>query len=212
MSNGDKPSMKQEIIPVLFLAIIVCASVIALTFTNSVTEPMIEETKQEAIDRVLTEQFPELDKSVYDEDIGVYIILTDAGNDTFTVSGFAFITAADGYGGPIDILIGLENTSVDDSLNIDEVEIRGLTVITHTETPGLGAKITNKDFYGQFAGKNATEAQLTSEGGSIDAISGATISSKAVSNTVHKDITNIVNKMNEKMNKEGGLMAWVNSL
>jgi electron transport complex protein RnfG len=58
-------------------------------------------------------------------------------------------------------------------------------VLSHTETPGLGAKITTDAWTGQFTGKTRDQAALKKDGGAIDAISAATISSRAVTRAVH---------------------------
>jgi len=50
----------------------------------------------------------------------------------------------------------------------------------HGETPGMGAKIVEPAFRDQFTNVAIADLQLSSKGGKIDAISGATISSKAV--------------------------------
>ena len=59
--------------------------------------------------------------------------------------------------------------------------ITGTSVIDHAETSGLGAKITETDFTDQFIGQGAGMA-VTKDGGTIDAITAATISSRAMAN------------------------------
>jgi len=49
-----------------------------------------------------------------------------------------------------------------------------------TETPGLGMKLNTPEFADQFRGKDATVLKLRKKGGEIDAITSATITSKAV--------------------------------
>jgi len=80
-----------------------------------------------------------------------------------------------GYGGNITMLIGLD---------IDGV-CQGMQVISQSETAGLGANIKEEAFYGQFAGKEGV-LSLTKQGGQIDGVSGATISSKAAIAGVNK--------------------------
>jgi len=78
-----------------------------------------------------------------------------------------------GYGGDIGLMVGV---------NIEEDKIVGVSVTTHSETPGLGA--TAKDdpgFAFQFKGLSITETfKVTNDGGKVNAISGATITSRAV--------------------------------
>ena len=58
--------------------------------------------------------------------------------------------------------------------------ITGITIMKHSETPGLGAKIVDIEFTNQFKDVGMENLMLTSDGGKIDVITGATISSQAV--------------------------------
>ena len=89
-----------------------------------------------------------------------------------TPTGVVFMVSAVGYGGTIDLMVGLN----------PEGSITGVQVLRHTETPGLGAKITEEKFLKQFASRNIQDTNwaLKKEGGDIDQISGATISPQAV--------------------------------
>jgi len=58
--------------------------------------------------------------------------------------------------------------------------ITGITIMSHAETPGLGAKIVELDFTSQFKDVEMENLMLTKDGGKINAITGATISSQAV--------------------------------
>ena len=68
--------------------------------------------------------------------------------------------------------------------------VTGYKVIEQKETPGLGSKIAEKKFAGQFVGLNAYQDQfkLQKDGGEIDAVTGATISSRAVIDAVQKAV------------------------
>jgi electron transport complex protein RnfG len=52
--------------------------------------------------------------------------------------------------------------------------------MSHTETPGLGARIVEAKFTDQFAGLDLDTTKLASEGGKVDALSGATFSTVGV--------------------------------
>lgn len=76
-----------------------------------------------------------------------------------------------GYGGDVNIMLGIDI----------EGQIRGISITKHKETPGLGARISEAEFTKQFKTLSVSgDIALTSKGGKIEAISGATISSKAV--------------------------------
>ncbi|WP_269848817.1 FMN-binding protein [Methanosarcina horonobensis] len=69
--------------------------------------------------------------------------------------------------------------------------VTGMEVMSHSETPGLGAKITEPGFKSQFLNLPVTDLSLSKNGGKVDAISGATISSVTVVNALHTGIDNV---------------------
>lgn len=88
-------------------------------------------------------------------------------------------TSKDGYGGNIKISVGMTSEGV----------ITGLGFLEIAETPGLGMNATNPEFKDQFQGKSSDSLVVKKGGASadneIDAISGATITSDAVTNAVN---------------------------
>ncbi len=78
-----------------------------------------------------------------------------------------------GYGGDIGLIVGI-------NLNTDQLV--GARVTTHAETPGLGSRVKDElTFVSQFADKPIdADLALKSDNGTIDAISGATVTSRAV--------------------------------
>ena len=78
-----------------------------------------------------------------------------------------------GYGGDVGLMVGID---------VDTDKIYGVGVTTHSETAGLGARAkTDPKFAAQFAGMDITEPlKITGEGGKVNALSGATITSRAV--------------------------------
>ena len=81
-----------------------------------------------------------------------------------------------GYGGPIGVIVGF-NTANDTLAGIGTTQL--------SETPGLGMRVKEPSFREQFAGAKLP-VKLSAQGGSIDGISGATISSKGVIEAVEK--------------------------
>ncbi len=90
--------------------------------------------------------------------------------------GVALENSAPGFGGDISVLTGFDATR--DALV-------GIGITTMKETPGIGTQVTNASFTDQFRGA-ALPVGLSSDGGGIDAISGATISSSGVVGAVAK--------------------------
>jgi len=76
-----------------------------------------------------------------------------------------------GYGGDIVLMVGFRE---------DKHTVISYKVLKAAETPGLGMKLTTPEFSGQFAGKDARALKLKQKGGDIQAITSATITSKAV--------------------------------
>jgi electron transport complex protein RnfG len=86
----------------------------------------------------------------------------------------AFETSGKGYGGDVGLMVGID---------VEENKLKGVGVTTHGETPGMGAKAkTDPTFVIQFKDQSIENPfKVTQDGGSINAISGATITSRAVS-------------------------------
>ena len=68
--------------------------------------------------------------------------------------------------------------------------VKEIIVLSNSETPGLGSKITLSSFTDQFKGLKSKEVVLNKDGGRVDAISGATISSRAVTDSVRDELNN----------------------
>ena len=68
-----------------------------------------------------------------------------------------------------------------------EGKVTGIAIISHSETSGLGANASKPAFKDQFAGLSGTIA-VTKDGGTIDSITGATITSRAVCNGVNSAV------------------------
>jgi len=88
--------------------------------------------------------------------------------------GVAFESFGKGYGGDVGLMVGI---------NMETDQIIGVGVTTHAETPGMGAKAKDEpEFAAQFKGMSITEpVKVNQDGGKVNAISGATITSRAVS-------------------------------
>jgi electron transport complex protein RnfG len=86
--------------------------------------------------------------------------------------GVALQASGGSYGGPITILVGV---------GIDG-KITGIKILEHKDTPGLGANAANPKFYGQFAQKSVNDPFEVKE--DVDAITAATITSRAVASVV----------------------------
>jgi electron transport complex protein RnfG len=96
----------------------------------------------------------------------------DGKRNTVAFEGFG-----KGFGGDIGVIV---------AVNLENDEIVGVGVTTHSETPGVGARAkTDPAFAAQFKGLSIKEpVKVKADGGNIDAVSGATISSRGVCGAV----------------------------
>lgn len=170
------------ITPTAVLAIICVVVTLALSSTNLLTAGKIEalaiETQNEAMAKLI--EADEYTSLTTDTSFGE-ITYNAAIKDGETI-GCIFVTAANGYGGEISVM-----TAVDMDCKIIAVEI----LAADDETPGLGQNVTKPDWYAQFA--NLKDNITVIKGGSankdnneINAVTGATISSKAVTTAVNQ--------------------------
>ena len=153
----------------LFLIAAVVA--VALAGVNSVTAPAIAELNaqktQEAISAVLPGGF---DTEITD--------FTDASGIVSKIyqgaNGYAVEVGPGGFDNTITMMVGIDN----------EGKVLGISVVSHTETAGLGAVAAAGTpagiaFRDQFVGASGT-VTVTKDGGTMDAITGATITSRAI--------------------------------
>ncbi len=87
--------------------------------------------------------------------------------------GYVVRLNANGFGGAIDLMVGVS----------DAGSVTGVSVISHAETASLGAECTREDWRSQFIGAQG-ELKVTKDGGSIDALTGATVTSRGVTEAV----------------------------
>jgi electron transport complex protein RnfG len=92
----------------------------------------------------------------------------------------AFETSASGFGGDIGVIVGFD---------VENNKLAGIGITTCTETPGLGLRVKEENFTNNFRGKSLEDnIAIKSDDGVIDAVSGASISSKAVCTAVNQGI------------------------
>ena len=155
----------------LSLTLLVIAGVVAavLAGVNMVTGPMIEklnvEKTQAAIEAVLPGGGEEI---AYTDSTGM--VKAVYASDT----GYAVQVAPSGFGGAIDMMVGVDKDG----------NVLAISIISQSETAGLGAVAAattsaGEAFRGQFAGTSGSVA-VSKDGGTLDAITGATITSRAV--------------------------------
>lgn len=167
--------------PALILFIICLVVTFLLAFTNVFTKDAIlnQELKtQESSQRIVLPGAVSFLES-YKDGIKFYTGFDENNNKI----GYVFSNEGKGYGGTINVMTGIASDG----------QIQGISILSHNETPGLGANITSDKFTEQFkvnAPKNGFSIIKgeSNKNGEISAITGATISSTAVTNAVNKSI------------------------
>ena len=89
------------------------------------------------------------------------------GEEGYTAEG----RSGEGYGGDIVLMVGFKK---------DKKTVISYKVLQASETPGLGMKLKTPEFSGQFSGKDGSALKVKKDGGDIEAITSATITSRAV--------------------------------
>jgi electron transport complex protein RnfG len=174
--------MKEIIRLCLVLTVIAAVSAAVLAFVEQTTrEPIAEALKAEemaAIRSVLPPFDNEADKdtlTLSDEASSYKFYL---GRSEGVIIGAAFaVVAPNGYSGDIKVMVGVDTAGV----------VQGIEILNHRETPGLGAKIQTAEFRGQYEGKSLSDPEVwdvVKDGGTFRQITGATISSRAVTHCI----------------------------
>ena len=97
------------------------------------------------------------------------------------VVAYAIKSTTVGFGGPLTLMVGIT----------PDGKVYNTSVLSHAETPGLGAKCTSDEhFYSQFKGFDPASKILSvkKDGGDVDAITASTITSRAYSLAVKKEV------------------------
>lgn len=174
--------MKNILKMIVVLSVLCACSGFVLSFLKTVTAPAIEEqvlnnVQGPAIVSVLAgaENNPISDRHSF--------VLPDGGKIMAFPSlrggrlvGVALENFGKGYGGPVGVMVGF-NTEGD--------TLAGVGMTSLKETPGLGMRVKEPGFSAQFRGA-ALPVELSAKGGTIDAVSGATISSTGVVEAVNR--------------------------
>ena len=155
----------------LTLLVITAVVAVALAGVNSITAPKIEqlnaEKTQQAIEAVLPGGF-DTQITDYTDDTGLVTNVYSGAN------GYAFEVTPAGFDNTITMMVGVDHDG----------KVLGISIVSHTETSGLGAVAAastsaGESFRGQFVGMSGS-VSVSKDGGEVDALTGATITSRAV--------------------------------
>jgi Na+-translocating ferredoxin:NAD+ oxidoreductase subunit G len=169
-----------------FAAILCLVALIAaasLSWINEITEPKIAAQEMKALNEGLQAVLPGSSDGVVvpvqADSISYYIGYKDRAQRECI--GFAFEASGDGYSSTIRTLVGIDTSGT----------ILAIQVLSQQETPGLGTRCQEirpgEDhpwWQVQFKGLKATDVKVDKDGGNIESITGATITSRAITNAI----------------------------
>ena len=160
------------------LVVVTLVASAALGYVYELTKEPIAAAKLAKKIRAIDEVVPEYDNNPVEEMYKIPVEGTEdslevypAKKDGKLISSAIRTYSPKGYGGEVWLMVGL----------LPDGTINKIAVLEHKETPGLGSKMNGEDFKHQFIGKNPSTFNLKvkKDGGDVDALSGATISSRA---------------------------------
>ena len=180
----------------VFLMVVCVASATSLAMTHRVTNPLILQHQEATRAAAMAQVLPEADDF---EDA------TEDFSDLLDDPDFADIVEVNvglRQGDPVGNVITVAPTGYVDEIvtmvGISDGTITGVSILRQIETPGLGARVVEEDFKSQFLGLSSTDTvALKNDGGQIDALAGATESSRAVADGVDQ-----ATRLYERIRKE----------
>ncbi len=180
---AKKESTLKNMLVALFVITAISGGLLGLVY--GMTKDTIAEVDQKKTEAAIQAVLPlegeisyKADTMAFTEDGATMIFPCNLAYDQEgNFKGAAIKTSEGGFGGKIEMMVGL----------LADGTIKGTSVLSHAETPGLGANMTGK-FKDQFVDKNPATYRLTvtKDGGDVDAITAATITSRAFSKAVDK--------------------------
>jgi len=167
--------MKETVRLGRYLLIICAVAGVALALTNQCTAKRIEKQKTASKNSSFSEVLP---AAVSFRVIGSSEDAYEGLDENNRRAGYVLAVSTDGYSSRIQALVGINKKYV----------VTGVRILSQQETPGLGAGISEKSFLSQFVGKIPGKVRLKKDGGSIDGITSATISSRAITDAIRNRI------------------------
>jgi len=166
----------KRIIGLGFILMVFCViSAAALSLVYLLTKPTIDLYSKRTFENSLREVIPTADSFREINRVGMVFY---QGMVSGTVTGAAFSLAPQGYSGKIEMLIGVDLNG----------KVSGIKILNQRETPGLGANVIKSNFLKQFIQKSLLDPIEPKK--DIDAITGATITTRAVCRGVKSALDN----------------------
>ena len=174
-----KITPKAILIPTVSLFLICLIITAALALTNNITAEKIADNEQQSKEQSMKTVCPEA--QYFDELLPD--VMYEGKDEGGTTVGYAISTATQGYGGQVKVMTGIDTDG----------QIIGVDVFYNDdETPGLGKNTSNEAFRDRYKGLTVNEDIIVSKDNSsgnaqtVDAVTSATISSRAVTKAVNE--------------------------
>ena len=151
-----------------------------LGLVQDVTQRAVERVEREARNAAFRIVMPAAqDFETFEVKPNDFVADVQKGTDASGLAGWCLSVNSKGYGGVLNFIVGITKDG----------NVKAINILNHSETPGLGAKSTEPEFYGQFNDRSVLPLKVVKGSASnpdeIAAISGATITSNAVTNGVN---------------------------
>ncbi len=175
MANKKESTLLNMVLTLLIISVV---SASALAYVYEVTKKPIEKAQLKKELEAIKEVVPQFDNNPFDEKFtlpsydGAGELEVYPAKKGGEVVGYAVKTFTEkGFSGHVEVMVGF----------LPDGTIENTKVLAHSETPGLGSKMTSEKFKSQFHGFNPAQKKLIvkKDGGDVDAITAATISSRA---------------------------------
>lgn len=176
-----KISFKDIFVSTITLFMICLVVAVLLGGTNELTKEPIAQLQAQKADEAKLQVCPDAVSFDGQEQTEVPVEFYRGFDEKGNLTGYAIPSSHKGYGGEIEIMVGISTQG----------EITGVNILSINETPGLGMNAKKESFTNQFL-TSVPENGFTAKGDAskqkVDALTGATITSEAVSQAVNKAI------------------------
>lgn len=183
--KGFDMDWKQGLRLGLSLFIIAAVAALVLALVNALTADTIAERAAAERQAAMVSVVPGADvfSQLYSEDTTIAGMTGAYAGTQF--KGYCVEVSPNGFGGAISLMVGVDAGG----------SVTGVAILDHSETAGLGARADSPDFLDQYIGKSGTIGLTGSN--AIDALTGATITSRAVTEGVNTALTAVLNYSEE---------------
>ncbi|MCF6464991.1 FMN-binding protein [Clostridium sp. Cult2] len=192
--------------PIVFMVIITAIFTLILAYLNYVTTDAIAFNEETDLRKTLLYVFhidlPSEDPMIIEEVFNKYVDKEEIGDETIyfikeneETIGYAFPVGGTALWGTVQGYVAVTE---------DFSQLLGIDFVSHSETPGLGGRISENWFKEQFRGLDLTEAKdgqyiiyRPAPDGNVDGIAGATQTTNSVGKFLNEDIHEFISKMRE---------------